>query len=411
MIKLLILLLTASPAHAALSQIGAAAAVSGSVKAVSQGAEVGRIVQSGKPLYLNDHVTTDDKGRLQVLLADETVFTLGPNSDMVLDEFVYDSASGAGQVSAKISKGVFRFVTGKVARKDPAKMKVKLSVGTIGIRGTTVVGSVDPVAGRDTVVLMDNGMAIVSNGGGSVELRAPGFGTIMTLPNIPPPPPAPMGGVAAGIMGQLTAPRQPGTPAPPVTDPAGGGMSAGELAGQNEANLFNSAQTSQILAGLSQATYQEITQTIQQNLNSANGISSWDDMRGMSGMGQIYYLAYGTYAGISGITPAAGALELNLVVDFTAREISGGDIYMTGDITDSTTINLIPFSVLSGPAIVPLDFTQGSISNYAFDNSSLVFYNTAAGTAAEVQANVSYNNGDGTIGAGTMIGGQAPLPQ
>jgi hypothetical protein len=33
-------------------------------------------------------------------------------------------------------KGIFRWVTGKVARKSPGQFRVKLPVGTIGIRGT-----------------------------------------------------------------------------------------------------------------------------------------------------------------------------------------------------------------------------------------------------------------------------------
>src|SRR4051812_4280236 len=100
---------------ASLTRIGAAAAVRGGVKAQAPNTTVGRIVQSGKPIFLNDHVTTDAAGKLQVLLLDETVFTLGPGADMVLDEFVYNPDTHEGQVAARVTKGVFRFVTGKVA--------------------------------------------------------------------------------------------------------------------------------------------------------------------------------------------------------------------------------------------------------------------------------------------------------
>src|SRR5581483_7297571 len=97
------------------------------------------IIGSGQPLYLNDAVTTDAQGRLQVLLLDETVFTIGPNSSMVLDSFVYDP-NGSSKLSARILKGVFRFVTGKIAKKRPSDMEVKMPVGVIGIRGTIVAG-------------------------------------------------------------------------------------------------------------------------------------------------------------------------------------------------------------------------------------------------------------------------------
>ena len=116
---------------------------------------MGRVVESGKPLFLNDHVTTDMAGKLQVMLLDETVFTLGPNSDMVLDEFVYDPANGSGKVAARVTKGVFRFVTGKVAQRDPANMRVKLPVGTLGIRGTMAIGAVE--GGKETAILLGPG--------------------------------------------------------------------------------------------------------------------------------------------------------------------------------------------------------------------------------------------------------------
>jgi hypothetical protein len=81
-------------------------------------------------------VTTGPNGHLQIVLPDETVFTIGPNSDMVLDDFVFDTDNSAKKITADVTKGIFRWVTGKVARKDPAQMKVKLPVGDLGIRGT-----------------------------------------------------------------------------------------------------------------------------------------------------------------------------------------------------------------------------------------------------------------------------------
>jgi hypothetical protein len=69
-------------------------------------------------------------------LPDDTTFTVGPNSDMVIDKFVYDPDNTPRTIMASMSKGVFRWVTGRVAQKDPAQMKVKIPVGTIGIRGT-----------------------------------------------------------------------------------------------------------------------------------------------------------------------------------------------------------------------------------------------------------------------------------
>ena len=95
------------------------------------------------PLEEGGTVVTGSDGHVRLVLPDETVFTVGPNSNVVIDRFVYDPASDEHTIMAKLSQGVFRWVTGKVARKDPAKMKVTLPVGTIGIRGTDFEATVE----------------------------------------------------------------------------------------------------------------------------------------------------------------------------------------------------------------------------------------------------------------------------
>ena len=119
------------------ARVGVAAAVAGTVEVARPG-QIGRNLQGGAPIYLGDVIKTDAQGHMQILLLDQTVFTVGPNSSMVIDEFVYDPTTDAGKLNARIVKGVFRFITGKIARKKPSNMEVKLPVGVLGVRGTIV---------------------------------------------------------------------------------------------------------------------------------------------------------------------------------------------------------------------------------------------------------------------------------
>ena len=57
---------------------------------------------------------------MQVLLVDGSTFTVGPGSDLVIDKFVYDPKTGTGQIAASFSKGVMRFVGGKISKQDNA---------------------------------------------------------------------------------------------------------------------------------------------------------------------------------------------------------------------------------------------------------------------------------------------------
>ncbi len=181
--------------------IGVAGAVKGLVKAIPPTGPqaVGRVVESGKPLYLGEHVTTGPGGHLQIMLQDETLFSIGPDSDIVLDEFVYDPKTESGKVSASVTKGVFRFITGNIGKKDPSRMEVKLPAGTIGIRGTIVAGKVTP-GGPSMAVLLGPGAANTAglpagafdlkNDQGSVSIDKPGFGSTLQSAGLPPTPPA-----------------------------------------------------------------------------------------------------------------------------------------------------------------------------------------------------------------------------
>ncbi len=131
-------MMLAQPASAEVSteMAGVSAAVTGNVQLAKVSGEVGILVESGMPVYLGDRITTSPNSGMQILLLDETVFTIGPDSDIAIDEFVYDPLTGDGRIVADMARGVMRFVTGKIPLNNPSSMDINLPVGSIGIRGT-----------------------------------------------------------------------------------------------------------------------------------------------------------------------------------------------------------------------------------------------------------------------------------
>ncbi len=128
-------------------------------------------------------VITGTSGHLRMKLPDDTTFTIGPNSDIVIDSFVYDPDNTPRKVIANMSTGVFRWVTGKTrASQDPAEMKVKLPVMTVGIRGTDFESTVKPDGGGFVVLhfgqleLMENktGFKFIMDAGYKVTFDADG---------------------------------------------------------------------------------------------------------------------------------------------------------------------------------------------------------------------------------------------
>ena len=192
------LALGALPATAA-DQAGVSAAVRGEVALNRPQAAVGRQVVSGEAILLQDAIRSGPRSGMQILLLDETVFTIGPDSEMVVDEFVYDPQTSAGRVSAEVSKGVFRFVTGRVAHENPSNMNVRLPSGTLGVRGTIVAGRVDPANQSSLLVLLGEGhdndtgspasAFEACNAGVCKQVRRPGYGLQIDGPDAPPSDP------------------------------------------------------------------------------------------------------------------------------------------------------------------------------------------------------------------------------
>lgn len=161
---------------------GVAAAVRGAVKQVSYKtptAQIGRVVSSGDQIRLGDRINTGPKAGLQIMLLDQTVFTIGPNASMVIDKFVYNpKAAGGGTLQARILKGTFRFVSGKIAHKNQDGVTLKLKVATLAIRGTNVVGQ---TGGRADVVVLSGTGSNNNNGAPSSAVRITAGGIQVTI--------------------------------------------------------------------------------------------------------------------------------------------------------------------------------------------------------------------------------------
>lgn len=111
---------------------------------------------------------------------------MGPNSDMVMDEFVFDPATNLGKILAEVTKGVFRFVTGKMRPEKPGDMKVKGPFADNGIRGTdfSVQNSQVGTTGTATTTVQSGTVEVTDNRGNTTVLTA---GQELTITDSVPP--------------------------------------------------------------------------------------------------------------------------------------------------------------------------------------------------------------------------------
>jgi hypothetical protein len=178
-------LLAASLASAQPQQnIGIAAAVKDRVTG-SLGAQERQLAR-GDGVFQREVIGTNDTSSSQLLFLDETTLTVGPNSNVTLDEFVYDPRPGASKVTMTIGKGVTRFVTGVLQTNS---YEIKTPTATIGVRGTILlifvgddgVTSIEVQDGSAVItpVLVRGNARVVEKGGQArIEVDGRFFGSV-----------------------------------------------------------------------------------------------------------------------------------------------------------------------------------------------------------------------------------------
>lgn len=130
-----------------------------------------RTLELGASIIHRERIETSSAGSVQVLFVDKTTLNIGPNSNLVIDEFVYDPNAKAGSMALTLTKGAARFVGGNASHTGGAE--VKTPVATIGIRGG--VAAVIHRDGETTAILQFGTLTVVGPGGETIVVRRPGF--------------------------------------------------------------------------------------------------------------------------------------------------------------------------------------------------------------------------------------------
>jgi hypothetical protein len=143
-----------------LSSIVAAALVTCATFAAASDGSVGRVKtvkgsasivrgQSSLPAAVNERVFQGDTlrtgpdGSLGVMLKDDTVLSLGPNSAVVIDQFLFAPAEGKLSLVTRMLKGTAVYFSGVIAKLSPQAVRFETPNASIGIRGTRFLVKVD----------------------------------------------------------------------------------------------------------------------------------------------------------------------------------------------------------------------------------------------------------------------------
>src|SRR5260221_4616393 len=146
-----------------------------------------RELRVGVTVFEREHVVSKPDGQAALLFRDGSSFTIGPNSDLVLDEFAYDPNTGKGQAALSLGKGVFRFVGGKLSKDGSVALTTPSAV--LGVRGGIVLVEVEPAGATTATLLYGDALPVRSSTGEVVPVTRPGSSVPLPGRGMPPGPP------------------------------------------------------------------------------------------------------------------------------------------------------------------------------------------------------------------------------
>ncbi len=94
-----------------------------------------RELKQGNEIFVKDEIMTGPKSFAVLQFLDGAKVTVKPNSEMVIEDYVYNGNSDDKATLSLISGGL-RVITGAMAKNNPQNYKVETSVALMGVRGT-----------------------------------------------------------------------------------------------------------------------------------------------------------------------------------------------------------------------------------------------------------------------------------
>jgi hypothetical protein len=131
-------------------------------------------VTSGIELLKSDVIKTSDNTKLQLIFKDETVVTIGKNSEFKINDYIFDEEQNNYNANLGLMQGTFRTITGKIGKVAPNKFKLNSKSASIGIRGTQILSNVE--LSGDTIYCTEGAIEITSQlTGETIQIQAGQF--------------------------------------------------------------------------------------------------------------------------------------------------------------------------------------------------------------------------------------------
>jgi hypothetical protein len=179
------------------------------------GSEPARRIAVADQIYFAEEISTQAEARTVLEFRDGSTLELGPNSVVSIDRFVFNPVESRSEKAISVTQGIFRYTSSFVSRSN--QTGIKTPVGTMGIRGSVVVGAV--AAGQPGFLAMPSGNATFTATGGAQAQLGPGQslavapgGNAPPVTNLPPAVFAQAMQIIAAVIGAVPPALPPPTP-------------------------------------------------------------------------------------------------------------------------------------------------------------------------------------------------------
>jgi hypothetical protein len=120
----------------------------GEIKTVKGAAHVERggkklPATAGMQLRQADTVVTGADGAVGITFLDNSLFSAGPGSVLVINKYRFDTTTHVGEFDASLNKGSLAVVSGKMVKQSPESMRIRTPSSIMGVRGTEFVVKVN----------------------------------------------------------------------------------------------------------------------------------------------------------------------------------------------------------------------------------------------------------------------------
>ena len=93
-------------------------------------------LEKGMKIFSEDLLVTGNDASLGIILRDNTIFSMGPDSSLSLKEFVFVPVDGRFSLLVRMVKGTFVYISGIIAKLSPESIHIETPVGVVAVRGT-----------------------------------------------------------------------------------------------------------------------------------------------------------------------------------------------------------------------------------------------------------------------------------